>query len=213
MTALSVDSRNLHTLKESAIAGNPQAHFELGRMYYKGTQVEADPAAALLHLEQAAEMDHAESMSMLGQMYVGGFGVDAQNLERGIKYLERAAGANCDSVSALHKLADLHGTGVAPNSKIEKALAYLDTALFIGGEDGGGCLDLERERRILDKHVPGAITDGQLSSLNGEHSDGSVFESAFESFYESKGYNKQDTNLSATAEQGNSREAARFPSL
>lgn len=68
MTALSVESKNLNSLKESTLAGDPQAHFELGQMYLKGTQVDADPDAAMHHFKQAAAMDHAESVSMLSTL-------------------------------------------------------------------------------------------------------------------------------------------------
>ena len=65
----------LSRLKKAAEKGNPQAQFELGRMYGNGDGLPQDYVAATDWLERAAKQNHAKAQESLGSIYANGVGV------------------------------------------------------------------------------------------------------------------------------------------
>lgn len=67
-----------------------EAHVNLGRMYYEGNGIEANPAKALELFRAGADQGDAASQYNLGRMYQEGTGVDP-DLDQAKTWLRRAA--------------------------------------------------------------------------------------------------------------------------
>jgi TPR repeat protein len=84
--------------------GDPNAQYNLGRLYLDGTGVDTDARQAARWLNLAAEKGHAPAQALLGQMLVNGQGVPAQRA-RGLMWLslarEAAQGRKDDWIIAL----------------------------------------------------------------------------------------------------------------
>lgn len=77
-------------LKENADAGDANAQFKLGEMYYHGNGVDKNDAKTLQYFEKAAAQGNARAMFKLGEMYYRGIGVDQDDGEA-FKYFKLAA--------------------------------------------------------------------------------------------------------------------------
>ncbi len=80
----------LELLAISSGRGNPEALYELARIYLNGAGVSKAPDTAIAYLNQAMGMGHVESSRVLGWLYVMGTGVD-RDLEYGRLLLDKAA--------------------------------------------------------------------------------------------------------------------------
>ncbi|GJD75837.1 tetratricopeptide repeat protein [Methylobacterium goesingense] len=69
--------------------GDPNAQYNLGRLYLDGTGVDTDARQAARWFNLAAEKGHAPAQALLGQMLVNGQGVPAQRA-RGLMWLSLA---------------------------------------------------------------------------------------------------------------------------
>ena len=63
-------------MREAAIAGWPQAQYELAVFYYSGKGTEADPVEALKWLEKAGKNNHVLAQRFLGALYSNGAHAD-----------------------------------------------------------------------------------------------------------------------------------------
>ena len=77
-------------LLEKAAAGDAEAQFALGLMYYDGERVEKNAEEATEWWRMAAENGYAKAQFTVGVAYYRGDGV-AQDKEEGIKWLRTAA--------------------------------------------------------------------------------------------------------------------------
>lgn len=123
--------------KQQADAGNAQAQYELGVLYYEGKAVPQDLPQALSRFEQASLQGHAEAQYRLGLMFFHGEAVPANNIQAYI-VLKMAAvnGAedaldSADEVSAQMSPQDLESATQVLGQIFRKYLMELQTA------DGG----------------------------------------------------------------------------
>lgn len=65
----------LALLEQSGFMGNPDAFYELAKIYLTGIGVEKDPDAAVGYLNSAMNLGHSEATRVLGWLYVMGSGV------------------------------------------------------------------------------------------------------------------------------------------
>ncbi|MCM2250228.1 MAG: hypothetical protein NDI58_06680, partial [Geothrix sp.] len=71
-----VPSQGRDRLREAAERGEPEACFQLGMAYRRGTpQLPRDEGSATAWFLRAAEAGHREAMAALAQAYLGGHGV------------------------------------------------------------------------------------------------------------------------------------------
>ena len=91
----------LNEFRELADAGDVNAQFMLGSMYFKGYGVELNYQEAVRWYTLAAEQNESGAQYNLGLSYLDGSGVE-KNIEEGIRWLELAA--EQDHVEAIHQL-------------------------------------------------------------------------------------------------------------
>ena len=77
-------------LTESAAAGDAQAQFTLGEMYFSGDEIDYDYDQAVFYFKEAAKQKHADAMYYLGVCYVEGKGLD-KNENTGNGFIRQAA--------------------------------------------------------------------------------------------------------------------------
>lgn len=86
--------------------GDPNAQYNLGRLYLDGTGVDTDARQAARWFNLAAEKGHAPAQALLGQLLVNGQGVPAQRA-RGLMWLsmarDAAQGRKDDWIVALYE--------------------------------------------------------------------------------------------------------------
>ena len=80
----------LADLRASAEAGDPEAQFILGGIYFTGVGVPPDAAKAVAWYRRAAEQGHARAQYNLGAMYAEGRGVPPDAVEA-VAWYRRAA--------------------------------------------------------------------------------------------------------------------------
>ncbi|GJD94087.1 tetratricopeptide repeat protein [Methylobacterium iners] len=88
--------------------GDPNAQYNLARLYLDGTGVEADARQAARWFNLAAEKGHAPAQALLGELLINGQGVPVQRA-RGLMWLqlarESAQGRKDDWIVALYEKA------------------------------------------------------------------------------------------------------------
>lgn len=77
-------------LEQSARGGSAESHYELARLYQEGRLLPADMSLSVTHLNLAMNLGHAESIRVLGWLYLTGNGVPTTP-EYGHKLLQKAA--------------------------------------------------------------------------------------------------------------------------
>ncbi len=76
---------------EKASAGDPQAQFEMGRLYYRGKHVAQDFAQALNWFDTAAKNGSVPAMNALAGMYHAGQGCEEPNPQKTFSWYQTAA--------------------------------------------------------------------------------------------------------------------------
>jgi localization factor PodJL len=105
-------------LRDSAIAGDPVAAFEVAARYAEGRGVLPDMTAAILWYQRSAEAGLAPAQYRLGSIYEKGLGVP-KDLEVAQNWYRRAADAG--NVKAMHNLAVLYAEGAGGTPDLERA--------------------------------------------------------------------------------------------
>ncbi len=110
---------------EQAQKGDPDAQYNLGNAYLRGTEVARDFDAAASWFEKAAEQDHVKALYKLGYLYLEGKGLK-RDYGKAYKYLRRSA--QHEYSPAQFYLGELYadGNGVAQDNN--KALYWLSQA-------------------------------------------------------------------------------------
>lgn len=72
-------------------AGDPNAQFIIGEMYYNGLGVKKDHAEAAIWIRKAAEQGLSEAQFVIGHMYYYGLGVK-EDPEEALTWCRKAAG-------------------------------------------------------------------------------------------------------------------------
>ncbi len=110
---------------EQAQKGDPEAQYNLGNAYLRGTEVARDYDTAAAWFEKAAEQDHVKALYKLGYLYLEGKGLK-RDYGKAYKYLRRSA--QHEYSPAQFYLGELYadGNGVAQDNT--KALYWLSQA-------------------------------------------------------------------------------------
>jgi uncharacterized protein len=112
--------------------GNPDAQYNLARMFLDGEGVEKNARQAIRWLYQAANKSHVESTAVLGNMlFHGAPGVGAQRA-RGLMYLTLARDAAGPSGAQKYKwVLDLHSRAMEQANDVDKEGAHVELRNFL----------------------------------------------------------------------------------
>lgn len=131
-------------LTRAAEAGEPEAQYELAKLYERGVGVDIDPARALELYQMAADEDFAKAINDLGFLnYYGHLGL-SPNPERALELFGRAA--DLRHPQAQFNYAALIDDGLIAGKGADDSAAYLYAALRSGSRD---VLDLLQERPTM----------------------------------------------------------------
>ncbi|MCB1450579.1 MAG: sel1 repeat family protein, partial [Nitratireductor sp.] len=120
-------------LTRAADAGDPEAMFELGKLYEQGIGVKQDVKRAVELFRKAADLDFADAINDLGFLHFqGGEGV-VRDQKRALEFFERAA--RLRHPEAMFNYAALIDDGVVPGKTPEDSASFLYEALRSGNED------------------------------------------------------------------------------
>jgi localization factor PodJL len=119
-------------LRDSALAGDPVAAFEVAARYAEGRGVQPDMATAIAWYQRSAEAGLAPAQYRLGSIYEKGLGVP-KDLEAAQTWYKRAADAG--NVKAMHNLAVLYAEGAGGAPDLEKASGLFRMAAERGVRD------------------------------------------------------------------------------
>ncbi|MEZ5870850.1 MAG: caspase family protein [Nitratireductor sp.] len=120
-------------LTRAADAGDPEAMFELGKLYEQGIGVTQDTARALELFRNSAGLDFADAINDLGFLHFqGGLGI-VRDEKLALEYFERAA--RLRHPEAMFNYAALIDDGVVPGRTAEDSAGFLYEALRSGNED------------------------------------------------------------------------------
>lgn len=120
-------------LQKVADQGDPEAQYELGRLYELGIGVEQDVKKAVELFKKSADADYADAINDLGFLhYQGGLGVP-RDPKRAIALFERAA--NLRHPEAMFNYAALIDDGVVKGKTLEDSARYLYESLRSGNEE------------------------------------------------------------------------------
>jgi TPR repeat protein len=128
------DPARARTLLEAAAAqGDPEAKFELGRLYEKGLGVEQDIEKAIGLFQQSADAGFSDALNDLGFLHFqGALGV-VRNPDIAARYFERAAALR--HPEAMFNFAALIDDGMIEEKTTRDAAELLYDALRGGNED------------------------------------------------------------------------------
>lgn len=119
-------------LQKGADAGDPEAMFELARLYEKGIGLDQDISRALELFHAAADEDFPDAINDLGFLHFQGGLEVPRDQRKAIEYFERAA--NLRHPEAMFNFAALIDDGLVEGKTAEDAAEYLYRALRSGNE-------------------------------------------------------------------------------
>lgn len=108
-------SHILELFKNLIDAGNPDAMFRLGNIYYERIGIKKDYSCALDLYKKSANLGNPGSMLRLGEMYRDGKGVNPHNLEASNWFIKAGKLGN---ISALNNVVTIYASGVLKNEEI-----------------------------------------------------------------------------------------------
>ncbi|MGD8559591.1 MAG: tetratricopeptide repeat protein [Gammaproteobacteria bacterium] len=124
---------NLALLQREANAGNPEAQFQLGRLYDTGTKLDRDRQKAITWYTSAANQGHAESQYRLAVAYLFGIGA-RKNPTLGESWLAKSAKQNHPVAK---ELLPIYKANQAGNRSISIAVTWYLEKIAEGESDGG----------------------------------------------------------------------------
>jgi uncharacterized protein len=132
----------------AAKAGNDDAQFALGYMYFYGISTAKNFAAAVAWLKQAVAQDNRSAEALLGFAYDNGYGVP-QDYVMAIRYYKHAA--QHGSINAMGLLGEKYynGQGTAQ----DWAKAYLLLSMAVTHTEGNTQQALVKERDTAQTHL------------------------------------------------------------
>jgi hypothetical protein len=112
--------------KSLAEGGDPDAQYELAKIYFAGKEVTQDLYEAKRWFAMAADKGHAEAQYRLGNCYARGQGVTEKNYNIAIRYYQMAADQN--NADALFALGNCYAKGQGVVQDLEIAHSYYQRA-------------------------------------------------------------------------------------
>ncbi len=119
--------------KAAADKGDPEAMFELGKLYEKGIGTEQDVKAAIALYQKSADLGFADAINDLGFLYYQGSAGLARNKDTAINMFLKAA--DLKHPQAMFNVAALIDDGIVPGKNYTDAAHYLYGALRSGVSD------------------------------------------------------------------------------
>ena len=154
-------------LQKAAASGDPEAQFELARLYEQGVGVEQNVDKALEMYRKSADNNFADAINDLGFLHFqGGLGI-IRDPKKAIKFFERAA--ELRHPEAMFNIAALIDDGMVPNRTPEDAARFLYESLRSGNEDV--LVQLSENPRMFKANVRSAL---QKKLLDNEFYNGEV---------------------------------------
>lgn len=134
-------------LKEFKAAGNKDAHYNLGVMYFKGEGVKADRLQGLEFFKKAAEKGHMNAQFILGSLYDKGEDVI---LDRAVAARWYRKAAEQGHVQAQFNLGLMYTNGEGVEKDRKQAVLWLKKAARQGHKGAGKLLG------VMGEEVPKA---------------------------------------------------------
>jgi uncharacterized caspase-like protein len=117
----------------AAEKGDPEAMFELGKLYEKGIGTEQDVARALALYQKAADLGFADAINDLGFLYYQGAIGQKPDRRKAVALFLKAA--DLRHPQAMYNVAALIDDGIVPGKTPEDAARYLYASLRTGVKD------------------------------------------------------------------------------
>ena len=133
------DAEKIADYEQAVAAGDTEAMYNLGDLYYYGEGVSQDFEQAKIYYEQAAAGGNDSALFSLGELYYYGEGV-SQDYLQAKNYYEQAVAAG--NVNALFALGYLYENGEGVSQDFDKAKEYYKKAAELGNEDAKKRLEL-----------------------------------------------------------------------
>ena len=118
---------------QAAEKGDPEAMFELGKLYEKGIGTEQDVARALALYQKAADLGFADAINDLGFLYYQGAIGQKPDKRKAVELFLKAA--DLRHPQAMYNVAALIDDGIVPGKTPQDAARYLYAALRTGVKD------------------------------------------------------------------------------
>lgn len=139
-------------LEQAGYMGNPDAFYELAKIYLTGIGVEKAPDAAVGFLNSAMNLGHVEATRVLGWLYVMGSGV-GKDVSYGELLLAKAAET---SIRAQREFGmALTNQRIPHLNDMERGLEYLKTASAAGDADAAKAYEAAFTREEGIEHAAG----------------------------------------------------------
>lgn len=112
---------NVKKLQSRAEAGQSEAQFTLGKLYYYGFGIERNFTEAIKWFRSSANHGHAFAQFLLGEVYEKGKGLDRDYTQSAKWYKRAALGGHS---LAIYRLSNLYAHGLGVRKNIIKAYAW-----------------------------------------------------------------------------------------
>ncbi len=122
---------DLLDIKIKAFAGDADAQYTFGFIYYTGEEVTKDVAEAFYWFKRAAEQEHVIAQNILGMMYAKGEGIPGDSARAIYWYRIAAEHGYAD---AQHSLGMIYGTGKGVPKDYVQAYRWINLAAIQGLE-------------------------------------------------------------------------------
>ena len=137
---------NVKILQSRAEAGQSEAQFTLGKLYYYGFGIERNFTEAIKWFRSSANHGHASAQFLLGEAHEKGKGLD-RDYTQSAKYYKRAALGGHSL--AIYRLSNLYAHGLGVRKNIIKAYAW-NKLIPAWSREMAKSLNIELER-IMDQ--------------------------------------------------------------
>lgn len=149
------DEKNIATIeniRRRAKAGDPNARYELGCIYYVGRGIDRDYAEAFRWYMKAAEQGHNSGLCDVGYCYRNGHGVP-QDFAIAFRYYMKVAQQGCPTGAFWVAHAYEHGEGVPRD--IHQAVRWYEISGNRGDRDAADALKRLRKQRAEGGELSG----------------------------------------------------------
>lgn len=144
-------------LEQAAALGDPEAMYELGRLYETGIGAPSDPKKALSYYKASARQDYGPALSDMGFFQIEGMLGLVPDTDKGIQYFRR--GAEQRNAPAMFNYASMIDDGFVQGKTSDDAATYFYQALRAGNPEVLSALTLHHDtllpatRRALQKKL------------------------------------------------------------
>lgn len=171
--ALFKPDKAIEQMEKAAAAGDPEAIFDLAKIYEQGIFTQKDTTRALELYKKAADMEFGEALNNMGFFYAQGFYGLPVDMQTAASYFERAA--NVRHREAMYNYAAMINAGMIPGKGPAEAAGYLYSAIRAGSRrvfdaviDNPSFISLETRKALQVKMSEFGFYDGPIDGDFGE---------------------------------------------